>query len=67
MDFLKTASVLRGLQNPVNSVRLVGQGEMDNYFMTESEQKMSLKKFRDGKGSYHGHRNGGPKFSKKLV
>ena len=49
IDFIQTTPILEDLPRPINPVRLVGQGESDNHFMTESEQKTALRKFREGK------------------
>ena len=49
VDFIRGTRILRGLPCPVKPIRLVGQGDTDSFFMTESEQKAALKRFREGR------------------
>ncbi|XP_072042578.1 uncharacterized protein [Amphiura filiformis] len=45
-NFIKETRILHGLPCRVKPIRLVGQGETDNFFMTESQQKQALDLFR---------------------
>ncbi len=55
-NFIQDTQILQGLPCRVKPIRLVGQGDTDNFFMTEPQQKQALELFRKGNCTfYEGH------------